>query len=250
LCFFMITSSWTLLSILTAVVSENMISTTGKQEYEMKLACDEEDRAQHMRELRDLFRCIDITGDGLIQEDEFFAFLDCKENAIQCAKCCRVPVRCVKDLFKDLSAEGRQVDMQHFTECLVEAGKPVTEKSFIKLESKLDLLHQRQDAWFQLLEHSQQFSACPHNMTMPHVNDSVKTQQKDDNFCRKLETSMQKDYKLMLDRLQAHEVTAQEIVISLQQLHRFIADLQGSVTGLVKTQEIPGWHGEQIMAKL
>jgi len=39
--FFMITSSWTLLSILTAVVSENMISTTGQQEYEMQLASDE-----------------------------------------------------------------------------------------------------------------------------------------------------------------------------------------------------------------
>lgn len=35
--FFMVTSSWTLLSILTAVVSENMISTTSGQEKEILL---------------------------------------------------------------------------------------------------------------------------------------------------------------------------------------------------------------------
>merc|ERR1712110_661029 len=35
--FFMVTSSWTLLSILTAVVSENMVSTSGKQDMELQL---------------------------------------------------------------------------------------------------------------------------------------------------------------------------------------------------------------------
>merc|ERR550534_2589940 len=35
--FFMITSSWTLLSILTAVVSENMISTTREQEAQLRI---------------------------------------------------------------------------------------------------------------------------------------------------------------------------------------------------------------------
>merc|ERR1719172_377244 len=45
--FFMVTSSWTLLSILTAVVSDNMISTTGQQEEEMRITQDDEDRADH-----------------------------------------------------------------------------------------------------------------------------------------------------------------------------------------------------------
>merc|ERR1719327_2356997 len=53
--FFMVTSSWTLLSILTAVVSETMISTTGEQEEELRMASDEEDRNQHRDQLQKLF---------------------------------------------------------------------------------------------------------------------------------------------------------------------------------------------------
>merc|ERR1719359_2222164 len=56
--FFMVTSSWTLLSILTAVVSDNMISTTGQQVEELKIASDDEDRQEHKRELRKLFDSI------------------------------------------------------------------------------------------------------------------------------------------------------------------------------------------------
>lgn len=48
--FFMVTSSWTLLSILTAVVSENMISTTSGQEKEILLMSEEEDRKRHVQE--------------------------------------------------------------------------------------------------------------------------------------------------------------------------------------------------------
>merc|ERR1719329_375008 len=50
--FFMVTSSWTLLSILTAVVSENLITTTGEHHEEMKIASADEDRHRHIKELR------------------------------------------------------------------------------------------------------------------------------------------------------------------------------------------------------
>merc|ERR1719362_1131275 len=58
--FFMIMSSWTLLSILTAVVSENMISTTQDQEREFSRVIDEELRSQHRDELQRLFVAIDV----------------------------------------------------------------------------------------------------------------------------------------------------------------------------------------------
>merc|ERR1719191_1613165 len=73
--FFMVTSSWTLLSILTAVVSENMITTTEKQEEEMKLTTAEEDRLAHIEELKELFGEMDNDGDGTIDEKELRNFL-------------------------------------------------------------------------------------------------------------------------------------------------------------------------------
>merc|ERR1719163_1141904 len=48
--FFMVTSSWTLLSILTAVVSENMITTTEAQDKEFKIATADNDREDVINE--------------------------------------------------------------------------------------------------------------------------------------------------------------------------------------------------------
>merc|ERR1719284_707245 len=72
--FFMVTSSWTLLSILTAVVSENMISTTGQQEEEMRLRTFEEERARKAKRLMDVFSAIDWSGDGKIDKEELCHF--------------------------------------------------------------------------------------------------------------------------------------------------------------------------------
>merc|ERR1719174_1477071 len=80
--FFMVTSSWTLLSILTAVVSDNMISTTGQQVEEMKIASDDEDRIEQTRELRKLFDSIGTEGDGLVRERDVTEFLKDKDNAL------------------------------------------------------------------------------------------------------------------------------------------------------------------------
>jgi len=147
--FFMISSAWTLLSILTAVVSENMISTTGLQEHEMKLASDEEDRAQHTVELQALFRDIDLDGDGTVDESELIKFLSNKENAMNCARSCRVPVRDVRMLLKDLATENERIDMGLFTECLLDVGKPVTEKAVMKLEARMCQLQRRTEQLFQ-----------------------------------------------------------------------------------------------------
>jgi len=144
--FFMITSSWTLLSILTAVVSENMISTTGQQEFELKLANDEVDRATHIRELQDLFQTIETNKIGVISESELVSFLSEKENGANCVKCCRAPIRDVIDTFKDLD-QGEGVDIGLFTDSLVSFAKPVTKKSVIKLDAHLSVLQRQFDAW-------------------------------------------------------------------------------------------------------
>merc|ERR1711964_687668 len=103
--FFMVTSSWTLLSILTAVVSENMITTTSAQQHEYEFASAEDDRNQHIKELKELFAEID-TGDGLVQEEDFKEFLKNKSNALKTARKCRVPVHDVLEVLKTLSMNG------------------------------------------------------------------------------------------------------------------------------------------------
>jgi len=141
--FFMITSSWTLLSILTAVVSENMITCTGQQEEEMKLAHAEEDREAHTKDLKDLFSSIDESGDGEVDQAEIKKFLDDTSKAMETAKLCRVPLRDVFDVIQTLSLDGAPVNMNKFVECLVDVGNPVTEKSVMKLESRLTNLQEK-----------------------------------------------------------------------------------------------------------
>jgi len=137
--FFMITSSWTLLSILTAVVSENMITSTGVQEHEMKLQCEEEDRAHHIETLHSLFTEIDSDNSDAIGAVEVEAFLSDKENRVKAAKSCRVATRLVREVLGTLSAstDGGKISRDLFVEYLVDAGDAVTEKSLMKLEFRM-----------------------------------------------------------------------------------------------------------------
>ncbi|CAJ1394592.1 unnamed protein product [Effrenium voratum] len=133
--FFMVTSSWTLLSILTAVVSENMISTTAVQEKEIQLMSEEEDRRKHIADLKELFQEINITGDGIVRERDLTRFLRDTSNAQQTAKMCRVPVRHVQEVMKTLAINSDMIRMEEFVECLLDVGNPVTEKSTMRLEA-------------------------------------------------------------------------------------------------------------------
>lgn len=150
--FFMVTSSWTLLSILTAVVSENMITTTGQQEEELKIATAEEDRRQHIKELKELFSTIDITGDGTLEEKEILGWLNDRRNMLMTAKKCRVPVRDVVEVLKTLSPHGESIDIDRFVECMCEVGRVVTEKSVMKIEARLLALQRACDASFERLD--------------------------------------------------------------------------------------------------
>jgi len=135
--FFMVTSSWTLLSILTAVVSENMISTTASQEKEIELMSEEEDRKRHIEDLKELFKEINASGDGIVREKDLMHFLSIPDNAYETAKMCRVPVRHVQEVMKTLSINQAVIHMEEFVECLLDVGNPVTEKSTMRLEALL-----------------------------------------------------------------------------------------------------------------
>mmetsp|Transcript_123282 Transcript_123282/g.237693 ORF Transcript_123282/g.237693 Transcript_123282/m.237693 type:complete len:1132 (-) Transcript_123282:117-3512(-) len=144
--FFMITSSWTLLSILTAVVSDNMISTTSQQEEEHKIQTAEEDRFDHVRRLKALFHVIDHTGDGQVEQCDLEAFLSDRKNALLTAKQCRVPVRDVREVLQTVAeaCDGTTVSLTTFVEYLADVSNHVSEKSVMKLEAKLSNLSKLQ----------------------------------------------------------------------------------------------------------
>ncbi|CAJ1375766.1 unnamed protein product [Effrenium voratum] len=133
--FFMVTSSWTLLSILTAVVSENMISTTSGQEKEILLMSEEEDRKRHVQDLKELFKEINLSGDGVLRERDLARFLQNSQKAQLTAKMCRVPARHVHEVMKTLAINSDVIRMEQFVECLLDVGNPVTEKSTMRLEA-------------------------------------------------------------------------------------------------------------------
>lgn len=139
----MVTSSWTLLSILTAVVSENMISTTGQQEEEMRISQDVEDRAEYLADVKELFEGIHKTQDGIVRFDCLTEFMEDKEHANMTAKRCGLPARNVLGLLETLSSTGEPVEMDMFINALADAGKPVTEQSIQKIEKLFEkFLHE------------------------------------------------------------------------------------------------------------
>jgi voltage-gated sodium channel len=141
--FFMVTSSWTLLSILTAVVSDNMISATTGQRNELSLEHEVEIRMQHEAELTDIFGRIDVSGTGMLVESELKSFLQNKENALLCAKSCHVAVRNVVDVLQTLSVDGKPVPMKDFVACMVDVSKCMTQKDSMKMKTHLAKMEQK-----------------------------------------------------------------------------------------------------------
>lgn len=141
--FFMVTSSWTLLSILTAVVSDSLITTTAKQEAELRLACAEEDREEHTHELCALFQVIDVGGKGNVTPDDLEDFLKHKDNSLNCARMCRVNVRDVKDVLNTLMLQSDEVTISQFVEGVLDMSKPAQEKSVKRLEAKINILESK-----------------------------------------------------------------------------------------------------------
>jgi len=223
--FFTVTSSWMLLSILTAVVSETMISTTGQQEYELQIAYDELDRTRHLKELQQLFKQLDVYENGKLDERSLMNFLADAQHAQKCAKSCRVPVRYIRDVFRYLSVDGGHVDKNHFTTCLVDVGKPVTEKSVMKLEAHMAELHRKLD---KVIEEK---FAISHQEKLAHAS-----LEKDELHDRIL-TKLQDNEAAMHERLRAHDLTTQGMIDRLNHLSTLVCDFSASfrsLTGISK----------------
>lgn len=143
--FFMITSSWTLLSILTAVVSDNMISTTAQQEQQLNMEQAEEKHAKQILALEDLFGHLDGEGDGTVNERELTEYLSDRTVRSACARACHLSAPDLIQVLRFLAMDGERVPTQKFIEVLAYVGKPVSERSVMKLEACLNGLQRRQE---------------------------------------------------------------------------------------------------------
>jgi len=134
--FFMITSSWTLLSILTAVVSENMISSTDEQQHAMDLQSEEEDRVAHKDRLAHLFRTIDTDGDGAITQLEIDKFLVTREHRHWASKDTGIPIHSVREVLGTLASvsDDGTIREENFVQYLIDAAKATTERSMMRLQ--------------------------------------------------------------------------------------------------------------------
>merc|ERR1719215_565580 len=135
--FFMITYTWTLLSILTAVVSENMIMTTTAQEVSDKMRQAENDRQHQVDILEGIFVEIDQNGDGRMEERELREYFSQPDNWRRCAASCHVPPREVMDVWRFLGCDGNAVSKDRFVDTLLKAQDTPTEKSMLKLEARI-----------------------------------------------------------------------------------------------------------------
>merc|ERR1712032_1098349 len=110
----MVSSSWTLLSILTAVVSESMISSTRSQSQEYDMAHAEEESIAHMEALKKMFSLVDKEADGKISKEGLHKFAKIKSNGRICAQLCKVLVRDVMEVFSAVSRDGQPMALNDF----------------------------------------------------------------------------------------------------------------------------------------
>merc|ERR1719443_965640 len=161
--FFMVASSWTLLSILSAVVSDVMISTQVRQEAEFKIVSADDDWVAEVEELRQFFQ------DMAAEEKHDQKTIDKKEietyagdmgsrERRDIAMRCRVPVSDVIktwEIMKSELDEDSEVNTEEFVKCMARVSKSVIEKSLIhvnldisKIQDNLgcsDLAEQKSD---------------------------------------------------------------------------------------------------------
>lgn len=103
---FMVVSNWAILAILTAVVSENMMSASNKfLAEEEKREDDEAEKKNHDR-LLDIFRENDSTKDGQVSKAEWLAMLDDKVILAELSDDTHLDKADLADLFECLLVAG------------------------------------------------------------------------------------------------------------------------------------------------
>lgn len=135
---FVIMSSWAFLSILTAVVSENMITATEdckKKEEDEEAAKVEKERRE---KLKHFFTELDKDGNcnGKIERTELDIVLEDQDRCAQLCQIVGMQSKELRDVLKLLERSGF-VAQEDFVNKIVEEGKQLHERSVMRLEKEL-----------------------------------------------------------------------------------------------------------------
>lgn len=199
--YFLVASSWTLLSILTAVVSDNMITTTSEEQEAMRMANAEEERDAHIAQLRELFQDIDCGGNGIVEPKELEVFLsdsNMKTLMVGIGGRCPLPMRDVKHLLQSLLLSGQDIALNDFVEQLVDIRTSATEKSIMRIEARLLALQRNTEVLFE------RFDEKLHSRRQREQRDSEQ------------QAPVSERMMVMLDHLFAKEQRSADAINSLQ----------------------------------
>mmetsp|Transcript_157785 Transcript_157785/g.279760 ORF Transcript_157785/g.279760 Transcript_157785/m.279760 type:complete len:231 (+) Transcript_157785:3-695(+) len=139
---FMIMSNWAVLAILTAVVSDNMLSSTQTQnEIEQERQASAL-RADRIRRLHDIIEELDVNHDGSVTQEEFEKLLQSEALSAEMCDASGLRKKDLRDLFGYLSFDHEDhkqeaINYTTFIEAVLHEGNPVNERSIYRLEKKV-----------------------------------------------------------------------------------------------------------------
>jgi hypothetical protein len=140
--FFTVLSSWAILSILTAVVSENMIRSAEEHRAEVQEKDADRKEAMSREHLANLFTQVDTDNDGYLSEAHYMAMLQDKRLIKDLTRSTGISENDLQLMWLHLSRhnESEECDMislKDFVEGLQNEHRPVSERSIMRLEKRL-----------------------------------------------------------------------------------------------------------------
>jgi len=147
--FFTVISSWAILSVLTSVVTDNMVGASEEHE-EIKVEEEKAHRAKRSRvKLVEIFEKADANCSGSITEAEFRTMLRDQNQLIELLDATGIPKSDIQDLFYVLSLYNEELNdrvilREDFLDGLTEdITQAVTERTVIRLEKRLASMEHR-----------------------------------------------------------------------------------------------------------
>jgi hypothetical protein len=107
---FMVISNWAILAILTAVVSDQMISASNDYQDEEKRTNDDAAEKHNQTRLLEIFEDNDKDKNGLLSKDEWNKMLDDRATMLELSEGTHLSRADLTDLFDCLSVEGENTD--------------------------------------------------------------------------------------------------------------------------------------------
>jgi len=132
---FTILSSWALLSVMTGVVSDNMLEVRQQQE-QKDFEQEEEFRGDLLRLIREVFTAADKDGSGVLEKQEYLELLSTPFHVRKLQRLAEVPIQDLVIMFDwvDVDEKGF-ITFEEFMRGFDWLNEPVTGKSLLKLES-------------------------------------------------------------------------------------------------------------------